>query len=87
MSFDFVDYGRVVQRAAVLLEVDGLGLRAQQVDFAPRVIVALLKGLERGCRLAFEAEGGGDFDPVEFQGGGALGWMSVGSGASLDQAG
>lgn len=56
-----------------MLEVDGLGLRAQQVDLAARVVVALFEGLERRCGLAFEAEGGGDFGPVEFQGGGALG--------------
>lgn len=56
-----------------MLEVDGLRLRAQQVDFAARVIVALFEGLEGGCRLPFEAEGGGDFGPVEFQGDGALG--------------
>lgn len=70
-----------------MLEVDGLGLRAQQVDFAARVVVALFEGLERGCRLAFETERGGDFGPVEFQGGGALGWVSVGSNASLSRAG
>lgn len=65
-----------------MLEVDGLGLRAEQIDFAARVLVALLKGLEGRCRLAFEAEGGGDFGPVKFQGGGALEWVSVGSEAS-----
>ena len=70
-----------------MLKVDGLGLRAEQVDFAARVVVALFEGLEGGCCLAFEAEGGGYFGPVEFQGGGALGWVSVGFNASLDRAG
>lgn len=87
VAFDLVDHGRVVQGVAVVLEVDGLGLRAQQVDLAARVVVALFEGLERGCRLAFETERGGDFGPVEFQGGGALGWVSVGSNASLSRAG
>lgn len=89
MSFDLVDDGRVVQRAAVVLEVDGLGLRAEQVDFAARIIVALLEGLQRGGRLAFEAEGGGDFGPVEFQGRGALGmgcqWMPKKAWAGEDE--
>ena len=87
MSFDLVDYPRVVEGAAIVLEVDGLRLRAQQVDFAARVIVALFEGLEGGCRLAFEAEGGGDFGPVEFQGGGALGSVSVGFYTGLERAG
>lgn len=86
VSLDLVDDGRVVESAAVVLEVDGLGLRAEQVQFAARVIVALLEGLEGRCRLPFETERGGDFGPVEFQGGGALGWVLVGSRACLDQA-
>ena len=73
MPFDLVDDSGVAEGAAVVLEVDGLILRAQHVDFAAGVIVALFEGLEGGRRLAFEAEGGGDFVPVEFQGGGALG--------------
>ena len=87
MPFDLVDDPGVAEGAAVVLEVDGLGLRAEQVEFAARVVVALFEGLEGGGRLAFEAEGGGDFGPVEFQGGGALGWVSVGSDASLDRVG
>ena len=77
MAFDLVDYAGVVEGAAVLLEVDGLGLRLEEVEFAARVVVALFEGLEGSCRLTFEAEGGGDFGPVEFQGGGALGRLSV----------
>ena len=86
MSFDLVHYAGVVERAAVLLEVDGLGLRLQQVEFAARVVVALFESLESGCRLTFEAEGGGDFGPVEFQGGGALGQVSVGFNAALSES-
>lgn len=66
VSLDLVDDGRVAERAAVVLEVDGLGLRAEQVHLAARVIVALLEGLQGRCRLPFETEGGGDFGPVEF---------------------
>ena len=86
MAFDLVDYAGVVEGAAVLLEVDGLGLRLQQVEFAARIVVALFEGLEGGCRLTFEAEGGGDFGPVEFQGGGALGRLLVGFNAVLSQS-
>ena len=65
MALDLVDDGGVVEGAAVVLEVDGLGLRAEQVELPARVVVALLEGLERGGGLAFEAEGGGDFGPVQ----------------------
>lgn len=53
-------------------EVDRLRLSGESVDFAASVIVAFLEGGERGGGLAFEAEGAGDFGPVEFQGWGAL---------------
>ena len=86
MAFDLVHYAGVVEGAAVLLEVDGLGLRLEQVKLAARIIVALLEGLEGGRRLTFEAEGGGDFGPVEFQGGGALGRLSVGFDADSSQS-
>ena len=54
-------------------KVDFFGLAVEHIDPAARVIVAFLESLERGCCLAFEAEGGGDFVPVELHGGGALG--------------
>lgn len=54
-------------------EIDTLGLGLEQVDATAGVVVALFEGLECGCGLAFEAEGGGDSDPVEFRRGGALG--------------
>ena len=85
VSFDLVHYAGVVEGAAVVLKVDGLGLRLEQVEFAARVVIALFEGLEGGCRLTFEAEGGGDFGPVEFQGGGALGRLLVGFNAVLSQ--
>ncbi len=87
MSFDLIDYSSIVEDAAVVLEVDGLGLRAEHVDFPARVIVALFEGLEGGRCLAFEAEGGGDFGPIEFQGSGALGSVSAGFNVSLEEAG
>ena len=86
VAFDLVHDACVVEGAAVLLEVDGLGLRLEQVELAARVVVALLEGLEGGGRLTFEAEGGGDFGPVEFQGGGALGRLSVGFDAGSSQS-
>ena len=70
-----------------MLKIDGLRLRAQQIKLAPRIIVALLEGLESGCRLAFEAERGGDFVPVKFQGGGALENVLVESHASIGRSG
>ena len=85
VAFDLVYDAGVVKGAAIVLEVNGLGLRLQQVEFAACVVVTLLEGLEGGCGLTFEAEGGGDFGPVEFQGGGALGRVSVGFNAALSQ--
>jgi hypothetical protein len=73
MLFDLVHHGGVVEGGFVVGKIDGLGLGLQQVDAAAGVVVALLEGLDGGCGLAFEAEGGGDSVPVEFCGGGALG--------------
>lgn len=43
MVLDLVDDGLVLQDAAVVGEVDGLGLLGQDLDLAAGVIVALLE--------------------------------------------
>ena len=53
-------------------EIDALGGLGEGVDFSAGVVVALFEGGEGGCRVAFEVEGGGEFGPVDFGGGGAL---------------
>lgn len=64
VTLDFVHDGPVRQHGAVLREVDRLRRRAEQRQFAARVVVALFEGEQRGCRLPFEAERGADFGPV-----------------------
>ena len=50
-------------------EVDGLGRVGEHLNFSAGVVVALLEGGEGlGCG-AFEGEGGGDFGPVDLEGG------------------
>ena len=73
MPFNLINHLLVLQSRAVLAEIDGLSLGGEQVDLAAGVVVAFFEGLEAGGRLALEAEGGGDFGPVEFEGRGALG--------------
>lgn len=71
---DLVDYALVLQDAAVVREIDCLRLVGQHLHFAARVVVAFLERLQgRGC-LAFEAEGGADFAPVDFESCAALFW-------------
>jgi hypothetical protein len=55
---DLVDDGLVLQDAAVVGEVDGLGLLGQELDLAAGVVVALLEVLERSGGLAAKAERG-----------------------------
>lgn len=69
---DLVDDGLVLERRPVLGEVDRGGQLREQGDLAAGVLVALLKGLERGDRLAAQAQRGGDLGPVELEGGAAL---------------
>jgi hypothetical protein len=69
---DLINDGLVLEDGAVVAEVDRLGLLGKDLDLAARVIVALLEGLETRRRLAAEAEGGGDFSPVELERGGSL---------------
>lgn len=69
---DLVDDGLVLQDAAVVGEVDGLGLLGQDLDLAAGVVVALLEGLERSGGLAAEAERGRNLGPVDLESGAAL---------------
>lgn len=72
MALEVVDNGLVLQDLAVVREVDLLGLLGKSLEFAAGFVVAFLEGLEGGRRLAAEAEGAGDLDPVDFESGAAL---------------
>ena len=74
---DLVDDGRVLEYRAVVSEVDLLRLLLQYVDFAARVVVALLERLERGSSLAAQTELRANLCPVELEGGGALRWGAM----------
>ena len=69
---DLVDDGLVLQDAAVVAEIFGLGLLGQDLDLAAILIVALLEGLEGGSVLAAEAERGRHLGPVDLESGAAL---------------
>ena len=69
---DLVNDSLVLEDAAVLGEVDGGRQLGQLLDLAADVVVALLEGLQRRNRLAAQAQGGGDFGPVELEGCGSL---------------
>lgn len=69
MAFDFVDDGLILENGAVVREIDGLRRVGEHLDFSAGVVVALFEGGEGlGCR-AFEGERGGDFGPVDLEGG------------------
>lgn len=67
-----IDDGLVLEDGAVLGKVDFGGQLRQLLDLALGVVVAGLEGLQRGDRLATEAQGGGHFGPVELQSCGSL---------------
>lgn len=69
---DLVDDGLVLEAGAVGGKVDGGGLLGQELDLAAGVLVALLEGLQRGDRVATEAERGGHLGPVELESGASL---------------
>jgi hypothetical protein len=69
---ELVDDGLVLQDAAVVAEVNGLGLLRQDLDLAASIVVALLESLEGGGGLAAEAEGGRHLGPVDLESGAAL---------------
>lgn len=58
----------VLQEAAVLGEVDGLGLLGEDLDLAARVIVALLEVGERLGGVASQTELAAQVGPVDFEG-------------------
>lgn len=68
LLLDVVDNGLVLEDAAVMVEVDGLGLLGEDGDFATRIVVALLEGLEGSSGLTLEAELGAQLGPVELEG-------------------
>ena len=72
LLLDVVDDGLVLEDAAVVLEVDGLRLLGEDGDFAARIVVALLEGLESGSSVALEAQLRADLCPVELESGAAL---------------
>lgn len=57
-------------------KVELLRLGPENGDLAAGVLIAFLEREQGGGGLAFEAEGGGDFGPFDFEGGASL----VGSG-------
>lgn len=69
---NLVNDGLVLERLAVVREVDGLRLLGQHGHFAAGIVVALLEGLEGCCGLAAKAEGAGDFGPVDLESGATL---------------
>jgi len=62
----------VLQRAAVVLEVNGCWLLREHLNFSPSIIVPLFEGLESAGSAAFEAELRTKLGPVEFEGGTSL---------------
>jgi hypothetical protein len=73
---DLLDNSLVLQRAAVLGEVDRLRLVGELLELAAGIVVALFesdKGV--GC-AAFEAELGADFAPIELEGRAPL-WIGL----------
>jgi hypothetical protein len=72
LLLDVVDDGLVLEDAAVVAEVDVLGLLGEDGDFAARIVVALLEGLEGGGGLALEAQLRAELRPVELEGSAAL---------------
>lgn len=53
-------------------EVDLLGFFREELNFSSSVFIALFEGLEGCSRIAFEAEGCGYSDPIDFEGGAPL---------------
>lgn len=68
LLLDVVDHVLVLEDAAVLGEVDGLGLLGKDLDAAARIVVALLEVGERGGGVASETEFGAKVGPVDFEG-------------------
>ena len=72
MLFNLVDNGLILEDGPVVCEVDFLGLLREQRYATAGIFITFLEGL-KGCNgLAAEAEGIGDFGPVELKGCAAL---------------
>ena len=72
LLLEVVDDVLVLQKAAVLGEVDGLWLFGKDLDLATGDIVALLEGGERLSGAAPEAKLGAQVGPVNLRGGRTL---------------
>lgn len=72
MLLNVVDDGGVLENAAVVGEVDGVGLLGQLGELAAGVVVALLEGDERVGGGALEGQLAGQLGPVELEGCAAL---------------
>ncbi len=72
LLLDIVDDGAVLQDGAVVRKVDFLRLFGEELDFAARVVIALLEGGEGLGGAASEAELVAQVCPVDLEGGGAL---------------
>lgn len=68
LLLDVGDDVLVLQEAAVVGEVDGLRRLGEDLDFAARVIVALLEVGEGLGGIASQAELGAQVGPVDFEG-------------------
>lgn len=67
-TLELVDNGLILENAAIVGEVDRLGLLGEDVYFSAGLVVALLEGQElRGC-VAAQAEGAGDLGPIDLCG-------------------
>jgi len=89
LLLDVGDDVLVFEDAAVLREVDALGLVGEDLDPALRVVVALLEVGEGVGRAASETQFGSEVGPVDLHGGGALllgvSWFSSSPSSNTDQ--
>jgi hypothetical protein len=71
-GLNLVDHSLVIEETAVVREVDLLGSVLEGSNLAAGILVALLEGLQLSRRLAFQAQGGGDTGPIDFEGSASL---------------
>jgi hypothetical protein len=69
---DLINDGAVLELAAVGAEVDGGGLRLEDLELTARIVVALFEGQKGVQGVALEAESGGEAGPVDLGRGGTL---------------
>lgn len=75
LGLQLVHDGLILQHPAVMREINALRRLAEHLEFAPRVIVALLERLQRSRGLASQTERVGHFGPVEFERCASLLWV------------